>query len=155
LRQFFQPLQVKGGIPIGIWDEQELAAIRARIAAPPLQMNISRHDGERAFKKVSRCSLQQTEAAFVFTRGNNEWRRTMRKLVLAALAAVAIGAPTAASAGGFGVYVGADRGYYGDRYYGGPRVGFYGHDRGLHRGWYHRNYYGDRGVVIRRHHWDD
>ena len=65
LRQFFQPLQVKGGIPIGIWDEQELAAIRARIAAPPVQMNISRHDGERAFKKVSRCSLQQTEAAFV------------------------------------------------------------------------------------------
>ena len=26
-------LQVKGGILIGIWDEQELAAIRARIAA--------------------------------------------------------------------------------------------------------------------------
>ena len=79
----------------------------------------------------------------------------MRKLsyVLAALATVAIGAPTAASAGGFGVYVGGDRDhYYGDRYYGGPRYGFYGHDRGLHRGWYHR----DRDVVIRRHrHWDD
>ncbi|MBR1278393.1 hypothetical protein [Bradyrhizobium sp. AUGA SZCCT0283] len=86
----------------------------------------------------------------------------MRKLsyVLAALAIVAIGAPTAASAGGFGVYVGGDRDYYGDRYYGdryygGPRFGFYQHDRGLHRGWYHRNYYGDRGVVIRRHYWDD
>ena len=26
-------LQVKGGILIGIWDEQELAAIRARLAA--------------------------------------------------------------------------------------------------------------------------
>jgi hypothetical protein len=37
LRQFFQPLQVKGGILIGIWDEQELAAIRARIAGPPVQ----------------------------------------------------------------------------------------------------------------------
>ena len=27
----------QGGILIGIWDEQELAAIRARIAAPPVQ----------------------------------------------------------------------------------------------------------------------
>ena len=82
----------------------------------------------------------------------------MRKLsyVLAALATVAISAPTVASAQGFGVYVGGDRGYYGDRYCGGPSVRFYGHDRGLHRGWYHRNhdYYGDRGVVIRRHYWD-
>ena len=80
----------------------------------------------------------------------------MRKLTyaLAALATLAIGLPTAASAGGFGVYVGGDRGYYGDRYYSGPSVRFYGHDRGLHRGWYHRGY--DRGVVIRRHHhWDD
>ena len=37
LRQFFQPLQVKGGIPIGIRYEQELAAIRARITAPPVE----------------------------------------------------------------------------------------------------------------------
>jgi hypothetical protein len=81
----------------------------------------------------------------------------MRKLsyAIAALATLAVAIPTAASAGGgFGVYVGGDRGYYGDRYYGGPSVRFYGHDRGLHRGWYHRNY--DRDVVIRRHrYWDD
>ena len=82
----------------------------------------------------------------------------MRKLAyaLAAVATVAIGASTAANAGGFGIYVGGDHGYYGDRTYGGPSVRFYDHDRGLHRGWYHRNYdyYGDRGVVIRRHYWD-
>ena len=82
----------------------------------------------------------------------------MRKFAyaLAALATIAIGAPTVANAQGFGVYVGGDRGYYGDRYYGGPSVRFYNHDRGLHRGWYHRNhgYYDDRGVVIRRHSWD-
>ena len=82
----------------------------------------------------------------------------MKKLAyaLAVLATVAIGAPTVASAGGFGVTIGSDRGYYGDRYYGGPSVRFYDHDRGLHRGWYHRDrdYYGDRGVVIRRHSWD-
>jgi hypothetical protein len=42
---------------------------------------------------------------------------------------------------------------YRDRDYYGPRVGFYGHDRGWHRGWSHR--YDDRDVIIRRHHyWD-
>src|SRR5262245_29848772 len=83
---------------------------------------------------------------------NNEWRGTMGKLcyVLAALATVAIGAPSVANAEGFGVYV--DPGYH--HHYYGPRFGFYDHDRGLHRGWYQR-YYDDRGVVIRRHHWDD
>jgi hypothetical protein len=30
-------MQVKGGILIGIWDEAELAAIRAQIAASPAQ----------------------------------------------------------------------------------------------------------------------
>jgi hypothetical protein len=81
----------------------------------------------------------------------------MRKLfyALAALTTIAIATPTIASAEGFGVYIGGDRDYYGDRYYG-PRAEFYGHDRGWHRGWYHRDYdYGDRGVVIRRHYWDD
>ena len=73
----------------------------------------------------------------------------MRKLfyALAALTTVAIATPTIASAEGLGVYIGGDRDYYGDRYYG-PRAEFYGHDRGRHRGWYHR------GVVIRRHYWD-
>ena len=78
----------------------------------------------------------------------------MRKLsyVLAALATIAL--PTIASAEGFGVYVDGDRDYYRSRDYGGPRVEFYGHDRGWHRGWYHRDY-GDRGVIIRRHYWDE
>jgi len=85
--------------------------------------------------------------------------KDMRKIscVLAALASIAVAAPTVASAQGFSVRVGSDRDYYyRDRdYYRGPRAEFYAHDRGLHRGWYNRD--GDRTVVIRRHHhyWDD
>ena len=79
----------------------------------------------------------------------------MKKLtyVLAALATIAVAAPTVASAQSFGFRIGGDRDYYRDRDYYGPRAEFYGHDRGLHRGWYRD---GDRTVVIRRHHyWDD
>lgn len=77
----------------------------------------------------------------------------MKKLsyVLAALATIAVAAPTIASAEGFGVYVGGDRDHY---YHRGPRAELYEHDRGWHRGWYHHDhYYGDRGVVIRHHDW--
>ena len=81
----------------------------------------------------------------------------MRKLsyAIAALATLAVAAPSLANAAGVGIYVGGDRGY-GDRYdrYDGPRVRSYDHDRGWHRGWYHHDYDGDRGVVIRHHHWD-
>jgi len=85
----------------------------------------------------------------------------MRKLAyaIAAVATIAVSAPTIANAEGFGVYVGGDRGY--DRGYyrdrdDGPRFRIYEHDRGLHRGWYHHDRDYDRGVVIRRHHdWDD
>ena len=77
----------------------------------------------------------------------------MRKFVLAAVAAMAVAAPTIASAQGFSVRIGGDRGYCGD-YACGPRVGVYEHDRGWHRGWYHRDYDGDRGVVIHRYHYD-
>jgi len=76
--------------------------------------------------------------------------------VLAALATIAVAAPTVASAEGFGFSIGSDRDhYYRDRDdYRGPRAEFYGHDRGLHRGWYDRD--GDRTVIIKRHHrWDD
>jgi len=75
--------------------------------------------------------------------------------VLAALATIAVAAPTVASAEGFSFRVGSDRDYYRDRDdYRGPRVGFYQHDRGLHRGWYRDD--GDRTVIIKRHrHWDD
>jgi len=80
----------------------------------------------------------------------------MQKLpyVLAALATLAVAAPTVASAEDFGVRIGVghDHGYYRD--YDGPR--FYAHDHGWHRGWADRD--GDRTVIIRRHHfhdWDD
>jgi hypothetical protein len=80
----------------------------------------------------------------------------MKKLsyALAALATIAVAAPTVASAQGFDVRIGSDRSYYRDHDYYGPRVGLYAHDRGWHRGWY--NHDGDRTVVIKRHrYWDD
>ncbi len=81
----------------------------------------------------------------------------MKKMscVLAALATIAVAAPTVASAESFGFRVGGDREYYRDRDdFRGPRVEFYGHDRGFHRGWYDRD--ADRTVIIKRHHyWDD
>src|SRR5438128_598246 len=42
----------------------------------------------------------------------------MKKVVLAALATIAVAAPTLASAQSFGFRIGPDRDYYGDRYYG-------------------------------------
>ena len=79
----------------------------------------------------------------------------MKKLayVFAALATLAVAAPSVASAEGFGFRIGSDRDYYyRDRDYYGPRAEFYRHDHGWHRGWYRDN---DHGVVIRRHHyWD-
>lgn len=79
---------------------------------------------------------------------------TKLRYALAAVAALAIAAPTIASAQGVGVYFGSSPGYYGDRY-DGPRV-YREHDRGWHHGWYHhRDYYRDRGVVIRGRDWDD
>jgi hypothetical protein len=82
-------------------------------------------------------------------------KHIMKKVsyVLAALATIAVAAPTVASAEGFGFRIGGDRDYYRDDYRG-PRAEFYGHDRGYHRGWY--NHDGDRTIIIRRHHhWDD
>jgi hypothetical protein len=72
--------------------------------------------------------------------------------VLAALATIAVAAPTVASAEGFSVRVGGDRDYYRD-YHRGPRAEFYEHDRGWHHGWYGHH---DRAFIIKRHHhWDD
>lgn len=76
-------------------------------------------------------------------------------ILLAALATIAVAAPSVANAQGFSVRVGSDRYYdrgYNRDYYRSPRAEFYGHDRGLHRGWYKHG--GDR-VIIRRQHWDD
>ena len=78
----------------------------------------------------------------------------MKKLVLAALATIAVAAPTVASAQSFGFRIGPDRDYYSDRYYdNGPRAEFYGHQRGWHRDWNHRD--GDRVIIRRHHYWDD
>ncbi|WP_349645125.1 hypothetical protein [Bradyrhizobium sp. Leo121] len=116
-----------------------------------------RNVAEHPFKKVPTQFPKLHGQPFVFLSVvTNERRRTMRKLsyVLAALATIAVAAPTVASAQGFSVRIGSDRDYYRDHDYYGPRAGFYGYDRGWHRGWYHR--YGDRDVIIRRHHyWDD
>jgi hypothetical protein len=79
----------------------------------------------------------------------------MRKVasVLAALAIMAVAAPTVASAEGFSFRVGGDRDYYGDRDYRGPRAEFYDHDRGYHRGWYRHD--GDRVIIKRHRYWED
>ncbi len=55
----------------------------------------------------------------------------MRKLscILAALATIAVAAPTVASAEGFSLRIGGDRDYYRDHERG-PRAEFYEHDRG-------------------------
>jgi len=69
--------------------------------------------------------------------------------VLAALATIAIGAPTIASATEVGIHVGGDRDHYRDRDFRGARAEFREHDRGFHRGWFHHH---DRDRVIIRHH---
>ena len=87
----------------------------------------------------------------------------MRKLslALAALATIAVAAPTIASAEDFGVGVRVggdhfrDRGEFrGHREFRGARAEFRDHDRGWHRGWDRDR--GDRTVIItRRHHHHD
>ena len=74
---------------------------------------------------------------------------------LAAAATIAIAAPTIASAQGVGVYIGSERGYFGDRY-DTPRARIYDRDREIRHDWHHREFYRDRepGVVVREHSWD-
>jgi hypothetical protein len=81
----------------------------------------------------------------------------MRKLTLAlaALATIAVAAPTIASAEEFGVRVGGDhqrdRGEFREhREFRGARAEFRDHDRGMHRGWDRDR--GNRTVIIKRHH---
>jgi hypothetical protein len=85
----------------------------------------------------------------------------MRKLsfALAALATIAVAAPTIATAEDFGVGVRVggdrDRGEFRDRdNFRGARAEFREHDRGWHRGWDRDR--GDRTIVIKRRHrdWD-
>jgi hypothetical protein len=82
----------------------------------------------------------------------------MRKLsfLLAALATIAVAAPTIASAEDFGVgvRVGGDRGRgFRDRDdVRGARAEFRDHDRGWHRGWDRDR--GDRTIIVKRRHHD-
>jgi hypothetical protein len=83
----------------------------------------------------------------------------MRKLslALAALATIAVAAPTIASAEDFGVGVrvggdhNRDRGEFREhREFRGARAEYRDHDRGMHRGWDRDR--GSRTVIIKRHH---
>lgn len=83
----------------------------------------------------------------------------MRKLAFVFVAALAVAAPTVASAQGFSVHVGDDgyrnRGDYRE-YRGGHE--YRDHDRGRHRGWDHRYEHrrGERVIIKRpRDDWDD
>jgi hypothetical protein len=83
----------------------------------------------------------------------------MRRLsfALAALATIAVAAPTIASAEDFGIGVrvggdhSRDRGEYRERgEFRGARAEYRDHDRGWHRGWDRDR--GNRSVIIKRHH---
>jgi hypothetical protein len=82
----------------------------------------------------------------------------MRKLslALAALATIAVAAPTIASAEESGVRIGGhsrDRGEFRDhKEFRGARAEYRDHDRGWHRGW--DRDHGHRMVIIKRHHHD-
>jgi hypothetical protein len=109
---------------------------------------------------------EQAFGSAVFLLGSYKRGWNMRKLslALAALATIAVAAPTIASAEDFGVGVriGGDRDRVGFRDrddFRGARAEFRDHDRGFHRGWdrgWERDR-GDRTVIIkqRRHRdWD-
>jgi hypothetical protein len=114
-----------------------------------------------ALPTLRAASAEQAFGSTVFSSGSYERGWNMRKLslALAAVATIAVAAPTIASAEDFGVGVriGGDRDRVGFRDRGdfrGARAEFREHDRGLHRGWYRDR--GERTVIIKRRHrdWD-
>jgi hypothetical protein len=107
-------------------------------------------------------AFSSTVFPWAATRG---WNMRKLSLALAALATIAVAAPTIASAEEFGVGVRVggdrDRGEFRDRDdFRGARAEFRDHDRGFHRGWDRDRSWdrdrGDRTVIIKRGHrdWD-
>ena len=74
-------------------------------------------------------------------------------ILLAALATIAVAAPSVANAQGFSVRIGSDRDYYYRDTTAARAPSSTAHDRGLHRGWYKDG--GDRVIIRRHHYWDD
>jgi hypothetical protein len=109
------------------------------VAEPIVSLTTQWQSSRNLFKKFRNGSWNVAMPRGFSPSATTKGERTTKKIscLLAALATIAVAAPTVASAEGFSFRVGGDRDYYRDRDdYRGSGVDFYQHDRGLHRGWY-------------------